>query len=420
MDMEDHATCNLPFSLSFPPWKESLQRDIYLTKHGERRTPFFAYVHPGPIPDPTQERSLDQFRFNNLPAELQFRILAFCPPNTLFQMMRVSSNIRSEASRLFWTQPDTYFVIEGQWLEHGAFPGHAYWDMAFLPYVENVEVIHRGNPRLGVGPQEPVETGHDPITTFWNNLTLRFPRAKKVLLNSHKESDSLEDHVNGFPMAPQLLLPACPRHIDASALVLERDHPPEGVYQRELKWRRWAYWLAKDGSFEKSEQETRRRTVSMAPKQFTGPVGEFYKLHHELYHKKMPQGFGIFALMVEAKERHHFDGGKHRPFRCVHDYCRGFHCDKPGEWTAHVAKEHGHDEILVQYVLPKGLSDEFSDRYVALREEAEGILTRFRGLMAAWQEQDGVKKRNMTHAFLEQLDNDEAWATGKPAMESSL
>jgi hypothetical protein len=44
--MRSYATSGLLATLSYPPWTESLNREIYMTPDGEEQIPFNAYIQP--------------------------------------------------------------------------------------------------------------------------------------------------------------------------------------------------------------------------------------------------------------------------------------------------------------------------------------------------------------------------------------
>lgn len=72
-----------------------------MTIDWETRVPFHTYVRlNGMFLCASKQDSL-AFDFCSLPAELQYRILAFCSPDTLFQLMHVCSALRTEAAKLF-------------------------------------------------------------------------------------------------------------------------------------------------------------------------------------------------------------------------------------------------------------------------------------------------------------------------------
>jgi hypothetical protein len=99
--MRRQAICNLLTTLSYPPWTKGLDRAVYMTPDGEERIPFYAYIQPTGVGTNTLQHSTTLWAFRQLPAEIQLHILTMCSASTLFQLMRVSSKLRTEASKLF-------------------------------------------------------------------------------------------------------------------------------------------------------------------------------------------------------------------------------------------------------------------------------------------------------------------------------
>lgn len=138
--MHRDAICNLRELLSYPSQSRDLYQAVYMTSSGEERTPFYTYVSPSGIGGNISQQETAFSIFNQLPEEIQLHIVAMCSVSTLFQLMHTSSKLRREASKLFWGQKTTYFLVEAEWLIDKAYPGQSFWDMAFLANVQNVEV----------------------------------------------------------------------------------------------------------------------------------------------------------------------------------------------------------------------------------------------------------------------------------------
>lgn len=111
--------CNLYTTVSYPPWPESSHRECYVTEGGEKRIPFHAYIQSSD--GCASSSSSGSTLFNRLPQELQLHILSMCSASSLFQLMRVSSRLRVEASKLFWAKEDAYFLVQTSWLLEGAY-----------------------------------------------------------------------------------------------------------------------------------------------------------------------------------------------------------------------------------------------------------------------------------------------------------
>lgn len=100
--------------------------------------------------------------------------------------MKVSSTLRTEASKLFWANTEAYVLIEAQWLLEGGYPGYTHSDLGFLAHVQNVEVDYWQGIDDRICPLHEdgtVEVQQDQITNFWESLVKRCPRAKRVIVN---------------------------------------------------------------------------------------------------------------------------------------------------------------------------------------------------------------------------------------------
>ncbi|PVH92301.1 hypothetical protein DM02DRAFT_605517 [Periconia macrospinosa] len=395
-----------------------------MTLDGERRIPFSIYTRSHSTCAPDAEHGRASFGFNRLPAELQLRILASCPPSTLFQLMHVSSTLRAEASKRFRAEPSAYFLVEAWWLLDGAHPGKTSCDMAFLAHVENIEVEYQPSLTTEICPRrnDVLTIRQDLIRAFWNSLTRIFPEVKKVILNHNGECITWPDGPGPLPLALQLLLRACPRHVDASTLMLDKGDPARGsgtVGMPLERWRRSVYRLGEDGLWKRSEPDKVRMTVMMPVKRFIGPVGEFQKLYYDFTENILLQKYELWPLMVEALDRHHFDGGNREPFSCPIPECHAY-LEKPGAWTIHVAEMHFQERKRLVEALPCALKVGFKNRMHALEAKAKEIDAQYKRIGDEWNEKDGLRRRDMERSWMEQLENDEAWSTGNAARESPL
>jgi hypothetical protein len=128
--------CNLITTLSHPPWREELDWGLHTTIEWEKRVPFYAHVRRNGVAFGATERDSLFPEFGALPTELQLRVLALCPANTLFQVMRALPYLRAEASKLFWAAPTVFFLIKFSWLLDGGYPGFTLCDLHFLSYAQ--------------------------------------------------------------------------------------------------------------------------------------------------------------------------------------------------------------------------------------------------------------------------------------------
>lgn len=105
------GVCNLLATLSKPPWTKPLNWDLHMTIDGEVRTPFHLYITYEYAPPYTSSQAALVSRFSQLTTELQLRVLDFCSAPVLYQMMHTSM-LRIEAAKRFWSDPDTYYLVE--------------------------------------------------------------------------------------------------------------------------------------------------------------------------------------------------------------------------------------------------------------------------------------------------------------------
>jgi hypothetical protein len=341
--MHRDAICNLLEVLSYPSRPRDLHQAVYMTSSGEERTPFHIYVSTSSICRDVSQQNTAFSTFNQLPAEIQLHIVAMCSVSTLFQLMHTSSKLRIEASKLFWGQRATYFLVEAEWLIDKAYPGQSFWDTAFLVNVQNVEVEYQPviSKKIRFHERGTQVIRQDLIDTFWAALKNWFPNIQKVILNQSKGSYGLEDDEEPFPLALQCLLQACPQSIECSLLYVEqKPQSVTGIPQwRTDPWQRCLFQYADDRRWLKTEPERIRRTILMPPKQFKGPIGQYMRLRYQA-HKKIPlQKFGLWPLMVEALDRYHFDEGCNEPFFCPLSGCTAYF-SQAGEWSVHAAEVH--------------------------------------------------------------------------------
>ncbi|KAF2009783.1 hypothetical protein BU24DRAFT_468128 [Aaosphaeria arxii CBS 175.79] len=155
--------------------------------------------------------------------ELQLRVLDFCSAPTLYQMMHTSMLLRVEAAKRFWSEPDAYYLVEAHWLFRGGHPGYTYYDLSFMAYVQNLEIEDNDKSVVdsnfdGVGG---IELYYDKAREFWRTFRMRFPHAKRVVVNSNREK-RYERYQNDEPIAYALkiLVETCPVDLEISVFVL--------------------------------------------------------------------------------------------------------------------------------------------------------------------------------------------------------
>ena len=109
-------------AIAYGNWEQLIDTNIFgiqSTSLGELCIPFACHVRH---PISTAPSNLSFPQFVRLPVELQLYVLRFCDKPTLFRLMQTSHSIRTEATKLFFSDPDAWYCVEGHWLESGAHP----------------------------------------------------------------------------------------------------------------------------------------------------------------------------------------------------------------------------------------------------------------------------------------------------------
>lgn len=407
------------------PWTKPLNWNLHTTLDGEVITPFPFYVQPEATSCPSGARFP---QFLELPAELQLHVFRFCDAATLFQLMRVSSTIRAEASKLFWSYPDAWYYVESHWLFSGGFAGHAHHAIDFPPYVRQLEVgfdkhyLHQAAAdELGVDLDPSYSSLVTPqliekhLREFWKTLQRRFPRVTHVTLDQRYTWRKTEEVVlKGL----ERMVALCPPSINVSVSFLQEAGT-------QLERRLWRPTKACAGTtnckWELVSPRWTRQSVLLPLKEFHGPVGLYCSL--EATHNSRRAG-AVRLLLIEAHARHHFDGC-HEPFYCVNQKC-GAWFELPGEWIEH-ALESGHDEGVPPPTELEGRAP--PDELMILFQEHQAMVD------CVWQEdvtdvwpkldefwgKEGSERRLIAEQeFLHQLEHDPLWEQGKPARESAV
>lgn len=388
-----------------------------MTIDGEGRTPFHLFVMYENAPPCISSQAALLSRFSQLSTELQLRVLDLCSAPTLYQMMHTPM-LRVEAAKRFWSESDTYYLVEAHWLFGGGHPGYTCYDISFMAYVQNVEIEYdlRSDDKIAPILDDVLELNYEKAREFWRTFRMRFPCARKVVINKNWESLTTR-YQNDEPIACSLkvLVETCPIDLEISAFVLvevssgsgRRTAPPVAK-----NWHRVLYRLADDGEWSKvTPSGFERKTVLMPPKRFHGPVGEFKGLLHEQERIQL-QLIGLGAVAIKALDRHYFGKEDPEPFHCPVFGC-DVYFEKVGQWTRHAAEAHRVDMFIAQpKILPHVLQHDFEERKSNLIKEIEAGRRKFREIFNDWNEEGGEKRRELERGWIHQLDNDEAWNVG--------
>ncbi|KAH7093586.1 hypothetical protein FB567DRAFT_515715 [Paraphoma chrysanthemicola] len=420
--MLEQYACNLNAMLSHPPWQRDLDWSLHSTIKWEKRIPFQAYVRRDPIAAPPLINGSQFPQFSALPAELQLRILSFCPANTLFQVMRVSSTLRFEASKLFWTNPEAFFLIKAHWILDGGYAGDTTIDLRFLYHVQKVEIAYCLGYDQAIGDDGQASTPQDQAATFWRTLVQRLPSAKQVVILQNWRIPWWWQEDGPVARPLRMLLQACPNDIEGAALVLEESTAADELTSvlPTQRYHRSLYQLRAGGGWVKSRKTCHTSTILIPPKQFNGVVGRYHKLAYDVKRGRY-QKYADWPLMIEALDRHHFEKKRDMPFICPFPNC-DTHIAKAGTWTVHAVERHCMEwsKDTLMNLLPDELRATFKKRNDTRSEEEKQLDMEYRKLFEDWNAQGKHKRKETQHAWMNQLKNDPAWDTGEEAGKSRL
>ncbi|KAH7071491.1 hypothetical protein BKA63DRAFT_73530 [Paraphoma chrysanthemicola] len=418
---------NFLATLSHPPWTGGLRWGLCVTQQGEERVLFSSYVQHQPVA-PDTLCPVESFpQFSRLPTELQFRILSFCSARILFQAMRASSTLRIEASKLFWAHPEAYFLVPAHWLLDGGYPGFVNSDLLFLRHVHNVFVDCDGGLEHEICPSYDevamVQQGH--IDTFWESLTRTCPSAKRVMLHHHWEPRWPGHKTLPVPHALRFLAQQTPLHMTTTALIVEEigknatAHPGVPVAPTQ-QWQRSFYQALPGGAWEPVPCAWPWKIILPPTKPLEGPVGQYMALAHKTDIVLLELD-GLWPLMVEALDRHHFHNGKNEPFSCPSPDCSAYFA-QAGEWTVHAAEVHYNDWVVGDRfsILPPRLKRESEQRARALEVQLDQLSQSAQKICANWHGHGGGEQEEIERAWMAQLKNDRTWDTGTTPRASRL
>lgn len=192
---------------------------------GEIRVAFSNYVRRE-----IQHQSASEFpQFSRLPIELQYYIVYYCDIPTLFRLMQVSSALRTEAKKQFWSNPDTKFHVDDPFLIAGELTGHTSFDPHLLVHVQHLQVefgdIRDITAAWECGKSMARPEFNDPPTTinvrerifhFWQTLQSVFPHITSVNISEN----NIQSPGEPGPLELKTAILMCPTSIHASASIL--------------------------------------------------------------------------------------------------------------------------------------------------------------------------------------------------------
>ncbi len=427
--MRPESASNLIEALSYLPPDAEPDWSLCMTRQWEMRVPFGSYVRPdtvGTARGPQHDPLFPQF--NNFPAELQLQILQRCSIDMLYQLMRVSSTLRAEASKLFWANPNAYFLVEAEWLLEGGYPAWALWDMAFAASVQNVEIEYDDTIPGTICPMVDFEitVRQDRVTAFWHTFTQRFPAAKNVIIQFPRLSPlrpwSQDIHTHRRPL--EVLVQSCPPSINITAMIQEQAYPKDEskpVLSKNGNPQGSLYQLAEGGDWVKAASQAHHRTVLMPAKVFSGPVGKWRKIHHDSIRNNLRQ-HALFPLMVEAVLQKYY---YHDQRQDVSHRCRVPGCPvmlrTAEQWVIHAARAHAQGWHYVD-ILPDEMEIKirFKERVQALEEVDRNLGKLGQELKEEWDARGCSRREEIKQAWMEQLSDDKRWSTGTSHEENKI
>jgi hypothetical protein len=399
------------------PWTSRLNWDLYATFDGEICVPFHLYVQQGNV----HRSSAKAFpQFLQLPVELQLAILRSCDNASLFQLMHVSRRTRTEAEKLFWSDPETLVEINGDWILAGGFPGHHDYALDFLARVKQLELdfgvptplVHNlweDNERQYARRPPPDERNRQ-MDNFWQVLQHRFPCVANVILsgrNGGYEADILP---------PPGLAEIAERgpirlHVSISCLHQTAYYPER---MTRVLWRRKLSHSGQPNEWEVITSDWTRICVLPPPKTFRGPVGAYCHINHHsgrLSQRKL----ALRILLIQAIEAYYLEDGQ-KSCICPYSGC-GLVFKLPGQWATH-AIDAGHDRDIEApseqlRVLFKKHIDGLARREQEFADASEKLRTE-------WGAEGSAQRMASEDAFLTQLQHDPLYTNAVPPRDSSI
>lgn len=333
--------------------------------------------------------------------------------------MHVYSTIRHETQNLFWSNPDAWYCVSGEWLFAGGFAGHTHDSVEFLAKVEQVELLFDSMQSFACdwvdgqrvrASESRSWTLDERANQIWQLLQAKCPRLKRVLVS---ESDP-QRHVDPWPDSLATLIDKCPATISISGVSYHRRTIAGGLAYQRCLWLRTGPPNSTDSNWALSNPNWTRESILLPPKKFRGPVGAFERTLYKA-NRIYCYGLSLRQLSIEAMERHNFEGNQ-RGFTCPNPACE-MHFDQPGQWPLH-AIETGHSvnatftsELATQSMLQLERLMYMQKKDVEIAREK---------MITDWGVKGSEQRRIAEHAFLSQVEFDPLYAHSKPGKQASI
>lgn len=396
------------------PWSTTRDWNLRATQAGELRLPFRFHVRQGQDNDSLTQGELKKFSL--LPAELRIHIVSYCDTATLFQLMHTSHSTRQIAQKMFWSDPTTRYIINGEWLLAGGHVRHTNYDLEALAHLQYIEVSFNEFmtnymaewKEKDYGSETP--EGEEQRAVFWAALRRLFPRVKDIVINEY-DSTSVE---NDMPNKPVQLANASP--IDAVISISQLRY--DGAWW--LPETRHLWQRDDDNSttptWDLVESAWRPRRITPPTRQYSGPVGKYQKYElDDLSLVSLGYARDLHAMHTTAA---YYTQIARSPCVCLWPHC-GQLFERPEDWMAHYL-----ERCLLRYdhegTVPLPPDDtiraEFLRHDNMLAQKRHELTAVKLEMQAAWGEPDSAERSQATEQFLQQLRDDPVYA-GEEAPE---
>jgi hypothetical protein len=230
-------------------WKKPFNFNLHSTFYGEIRVPFSQHVSSQSNNTVSSASSFPQFAL--LPLELQLKVISLCEKPTLFQLMHTSSVMRAEATKLFFSDPEAVYSVDGKWLRDGGYLDNTLYDLSFMAHIEYLYInFHWMTARSWMNPVDAgggsvrdeiwrartKEGINENIRKFWMRVQHLFPRLKHVTLGVDFDLKAFHKGNQVPTLLHEKVGEMCPADIKLSFALLRKED--ESIKSR-LKRRYW-------------------------------------------------------------------------------------------------------------------------------------------------------------------------------------
>ncbi|KAH7077786.1 hypothetical protein BKA63DRAFT_601836 [Paraphoma chrysanthemicola] len=362
--------------------------------------------------------------FLRLPSELQLHVLGLCDDATLFQLMHVSSAIRTEARKLFWSKPNKWYEVGGMWLLAGAFAGHTYAALDHdLGCVQSLYVdFNTWEPLEDAGREDGMATFSEPypiatptfkvqrIRNSWQTLQRRFPSVKRVAL-----SEGVPQRPGGtLPDDFRLLADGSPTSIATYVSFLTLDASHSKRCRRQV-WQPTRKEGAKELEWNSIDQAWTPKVIFLPVRTFHGPAGRYYRARYknDRHGQRIQANRLIFVHATEAYYTQHPD----LPQPCPVAGCNA-QFSKPGQWAVHSA-EMGYDGGQESHP-DTDFQRTFSQRGILMEREYNRMFNELLSMQEDWGKEGSKQRQDAEEAFVHQLERDPMYTHQKPPRECRI